>query len=57
MQDVAFFDLTTGRGVVFDGYMPFFDGLSSDAGRSEAIWGYDVWPGQESSVGWVTWLP
>ena len=57
VQDVGFFDLQTGNGVVFGGYIPFFDGLSSEAGTGTGIWGFDVWPGQESSVGWVEYLP
>lgn len=56
-QDVSFFDLATGDGVVFGEYMPFFDGLSSEAGQGTGIWGYDVWPGQETSVGWIEYLP
>ena len=56
-QDFALFDLETGHGVVLNGYMPFFDGLSSMAGTGAAIWGWDVWPGRESSVGWIEYLP
>lgn len=56
-QDIGVFDLSTGDGVVFDRYMPFFDGLSSEAGTGTGIWGYDVNPGVESSVGWVHYLP
>ena len=57
VQDIGFFDLTSGDGIVFDGYMPFLDGLSSDAGRGTGIWGYDIWAGRESSVGAVMYLP
>jgi len=56
-QDFAMFDLGTGHGVVLGGYMPFFDGLSAMAGTGAAIWGWDVWPGRESSVGWIEYLP
>ena len=57
VQDVGFFDLQTGHGIVFDEYMPFFDGLSSEAGRGTGKWGYDVWAGQESSVGAMYYIP
>ncbi len=57
VQDIGFFDLATGDGVVFDQYMPFFDGLSSNAGAGPGIWGYDVRPGQESSVGALYYIP
>lgn len=57
VQDVGFFDLATGNGVVFDQYMPFFDGLSSEAGTGTGIWGYDISPGVEASVGWVHYIP
>lgn len=57
VQDVGFFDLSTGDGVVFDQYMPFFDGLSANAGAGPGIWGYDVRPGKESSVGALYYIP
>ncbi len=57
VQDVGFFDLASGNGVVFGEYMPFFDGLSSEAGTGTGIWGYDISPGVESSVGWVHYIP
>ena len=57
VQDVGFFDLATGHGAIFGEYMPWFDGLSSDAGRGSGIWGYDVNVGQESSVGAVHYIP
>jgi hypothetical protein len=56
-QDVAVYDLATGRGLVFNGYQPLWHGLSAEAGTGAAIWGWDVWPGQESSVGWIEYLP
>lgn len=57
VQDVGFYSLATGRGVVFGDYIPWTDGLSSEAGTGTGIWGYDVHPGQESSVGAVLYLP
>ena len=57
VQDVAFFDLSTGDGFVFRDYMPFFDSLSSDAGTGTGIWGYDFVEGKENSVGWIQYLP
>jgi hypothetical protein len=57
VQDVGFFSLSTGRGVVFGDYIPWTDGLSSNAGRGPGIWGYDVHAGQESSVGALVYLP
>jgi len=56
-QDVAVYDLATRRGLVFNGYQPLWHGLSAEAGTGAAIWGWDVWPGQESSVGWIEYLP
>ncbi|MEW5848596.1 MAG: hypothetical protein AB2A00_07260 [Myxococcota bacterium] len=56
-QDVSFHDLTTGRGLIFNDYQPFWHGLSAEGGTGSAIWGFDVWPGQPSSVGWVEYLP
>ncbi len=56
-QDIAFLDRRTGQGYVLNRYMPFFDGLSSNAGAGTAIWGYDVWPGRESSVGFLHYIP
>lgn len=56
VQDLGFLDLQTGNGLVFNRYMPFFDGLNSEAGTGNAIWGYDVWPGRESSVGFVHYI-
>jgi hypothetical protein len=56
VQDVGFFDLGTGRGVLFGGYAPFFDGFSSDAGRGTGIWGYDLSPRREASVGALLYL-
>lgn len=38
VQDVAFFDRTSGKGVVFG--IPWLDDLSSMAGTGAAIWGY-----------------
>lgn len=29
----------------------------SEAGQGTGIWGYDVWPGVETSVGWIEYLP
>ncbi|MCB9661707.1 MAG: hypothetical protein H6726_28940 [Sandaracinaceae bacterium] len=57
VQDVGFFDLSTGRGIVFGDYIPWTDGLSSEAGTGTGIWGYDVHAGQESSVGALVYLP
>jgi hypothetical protein len=57
VQDVGFFDLSTGAGLVFNGYMPWRHGLSAEAGTGAAIWGWDVWRGRESSVGWLEYLP
>lgn len=57
VQDVGVFDLATGKGLIFDRYMPFFDGLSSEAGTGTGIWGYDMSPGVEASVGWVHYIP
>ncbi|MCB9628211.1 MAG: hypothetical protein H6725_12625 [Sandaracinaceae bacterium] len=57
VQDVGFFSLATGRGVVFGDYIPWTDGLSSEAGTGTGIWGYDVHAGQESSVGALMYLP
>jgi hypothetical protein len=55
-QDLSIHDLVTGQGVVLNDYVPFFDGLSSEAGTGAAIWGLDAWSGRESSVGWVEYL-
>ena len=49
--------LAHGRDIIFNGYQPFWDGLSSMAGTGAAIWGLDLYPGQESSVGLVEYLP
>lgn len=57
VQDVAFFDRTSGKGVVFGDYIPWLDDLSSMAGTGAAIWGYDFHAGRESSVGAVVYLP
>lgn len=57
VQDVGFFSLATGRGMVFGDYMPWTDGLSSEGGTNNAIWGYDVHAGKESSVGAIAYLP
>ncbi|MBK6810922.1 MAG: hypothetical protein IPG81_18880 [Sandaracinaceae bacterium] len=57
VQDIGFFSLATGRGVLFGDYIPWTDGLSSEAGTGTGIWGYDVHAGQESSVGAVLYLP
>lgn len=57
VQDIGFFSLSTGRGIVFDDYIPWTDGLSSEAGTGTGIWGYDVHAGQESSVGAILYLP
>jgi len=56
-QDVSVHSLITGRPIIFNGYQPFWDGLSSMAGTGAAIWGVDLYPGQESSVGLVEYLP
>jgi len=56
-QDVAFFNLHSGHGVVLGDYIPWLHGLSAMAGTGRAIWGYDVRPGRESSVGWIEYLP
>jgi hypothetical protein len=55
-QDIAFMDRRTGQGYVWNRYMPFFDGLSSNAGSGPAIWGFDVWSGRESSVGFLHYI-
>jgi hypothetical protein len=57
VQDIGLFDIDAGRGILFGGYAPFFDGFSSDAGRGTGIWGYDASPGREASVGAVVYLP
>lgn len=57
VQDIGFFSLSTGRGIVFDDYIPWTDGLSSEAGTGTGIWGYDVHAGRESSVGAILYLP
>ncbi|MBM3269439.1 MAG: hypothetical protein FJZ01_17485 [Candidatus Sericytochromatia bacterium] len=56
-QDIAILDRFTGKGHVGNRYMPFFDGLSSNAGAGPAIWGYDIWPGRETSVGFLHYIP
>lgn len=56
-QDFSFFDLSTGRGVVFGGYVPWLHGLSSGGGTLRGIWGYDVDTTREASVGWIEYLP
>ena len=56
-QDIAFMVRKTGQGHVGNRYMPFFDGLSANAGAGPAIWGYDIWPGRESSVGFLHYIP
>ncbi len=57
VQDLGFFDLATGHGGVFGGYVPWFHGLSSGAGTGTGIWGYDVYPGSEASVGALVYIP
>lgn len=57
VQDVGVFSLASGHGIVFDGYEPLLDGLSAEAGTGTGIWGYDLWPGVGSSVGWVHYIP
>jgi hypothetical protein len=57
VQDIGFYSLATGRGVLFGDYIPWTDGLSSEAGTGTGIWGYDVHAGRESSVGAVLYLP
>lgn len=50
VQDVGLFDLATGRGLIFNDYLPWYDGPSG-------VWGLDLVSGQESSVGLVHYLP
>jgi hypothetical protein len=57
VQDLGFFDRATGHGVVFGDYVPWTDGLSSMAGTGAAIWGFDLYPGRESSVGAIHYIP
>jgi len=58
VQDMGVFDLGTGKGIVFQNYMPFFDGLSSNAGAGPGIWGYELGAeGEENSTGAILYLP
>lgn len=49
-QDLTFFDRATGHGLLLNGYVPWWHGLSG-------VWGFDFVPGEESSVGFVEYLP
>jgi len=57
VQEVGFFDLSTGRGLLFGGYVPWINGLSAGGGTAKAIWGYDLVPGKEGSIGAIEYLP
>ncbi len=57
VQDIGFFSLATGRGVVFGDYVPWLHGLSAENGSGTGIWGYDIHAGRGSSVGAVMYLP
>lgn len=57
VQEFGLFDLRTGRGIVFGGYVPWTNGLSSGAGREGGIWGYDLVPDREASLGAIVYIP
>jgi hypothetical protein len=58
VQDIGFFDLAGGKGLVFENYMPFFDGLSANAGQGAAIWGFDLGKDdEENATRALTYLP
>lgn len=56
VQDMGLFDLATGHGLLLTDYNPFFEGVSSNAGR-DAVWGFDFEPEVESSTGAFIYLP
>lgn len=65
LQDVAVFSLEHGEGLMLNHYTPFFNALSSGAGRMTGIWGLDLstpeefgtGKGKEASVGAILYVP
>ena len=53
-QDIGVFDLSNGRGVILNEYLPWWNGLS--AGDGTARWGITLQE-ETSSVGWIEYLP
>lgn len=58
VQDIGVFDRTSGRGIVFQDYNPFINGLSSEAGKGNGKWGLELSaPDVEASTGGIIYLP
>ncbi len=49
VQDIGVYSIAKGTGYVFRKWMPFFDGLSAEAGKGRGIWGLELGKADEEN--------